>query len=257
MSTGYPFCDSDCPSIVKSPRHVSRPSVFAFSYVPDNVCHTTLFPDPVCTLSVLQGDSYHDSFHLPLGCDQFLKLGVAKRPESHSHYVTNYWEHTFVKCFPLQSHWHIFVSHDVVPAYRMHSHPCPILLFISCTWSWSLVIICPRYTYLSTSSIFFPSTITSSLLTCLLHITFVFPRYILRPTGLLMSWISWSISCSFEVELAMRTISSAKIRWDKYSPSILTPLFSQLILLMMACCRHDSKSLGKRCYLPVWLLFKN
>ena len=25
-----------------------------FSYVPDNVCHTTLFADPVCTLSVLE-----------------------------------------------------------------------------------------------------------------------------------------------------------------------------------------------------------
>ena len=120
----------------------------------------------------------------------------------------------------------------------MHS-----ILFISSTWSWSVVTICPRYTYLSTLSIFFPSTIISSLLTSLLHITLVFPRCILRPTGLLMSWISWSISCSFEVELAMRTISSAKIRWDKYSPSILTHLFSQLILLMMACCRHALNSL--------------
>ena len=36
---------------------LTRPSVFAFSYVPDNVCHTTLFADPVCTPSVLQGDS--------------------------------------------------------------------------------------------------------------------------------------------------------------------------------------------------------
>ena len=54
------------------------PSVFAFSYAPDNVCHTRLFPDPVYTLSVLEGDSYHDSL-LPLGCDQFLKLGVTKR----------------------------------------------------------------------------------------------------------------------------------------------------------------------------------
>ena len=65
MSTGYPFCDSDCPSVGKCPRHVSRSSVFAFSYAPDNVCQTTLFADPVCTLSILEGDSYHDSFHLP------------------------------------------------------------------------------------------------------------------------------------------------------------------------------------------------
>ena len=122
---------------------------------------------------------------------------------------------------------------------------CPILLFISCTWLWSLVTICPRYTYQSISSIFFPSTVTSSLLTCLLHTTLVFPRCILRPTGLLMSWISRSISCSFDVELAMRTISSANIRWDKCSPSIPIPLFSQLILLMMAYCRHDVNSLGE------------
>ena len=40
---GYPFCDSDCLSIVTSPRHVTHTSVFAFSYAPDNVCHTTLF----------------------------------------------------------------------------------------------------------------------------------------------------------------------------------------------------------------------
>ena len=138
-----------------------------------------------------------------------------------------------------------FLARMILFSLQNAFHPCPILLFISCIWSWSLVTICPRYTYLSTSSIFFPSTITSSLLTCLLHIILVFPRCTLRPTGLLMSWISCSISCSFEVELAMRTISSAKIRWDKYSPSILTPLFSQLILLMMACCRHDVDSLGE------------
>ena len=50
-------------------------------------------------------------------------------------------------------------------------HPCPILIFISCTWSWSLVTICPRYTYLLTSLIFSPSTITLYVLTCLLHIS--------------------------------------------------------------------------------------
>ena len=44
---GYPFCDSDCPSIVTSPRHVARPSVFAFSYAPDNVCQTTLLPGAI------------------------------------------------------------------------------------------------------------------------------------------------------------------------------------------------------------------
>ena len=204
---------------------------------------TSLFSDPVCTLSVLQGDSHHDSLNLPLGCDQFLKLGVAKQPGLTA--ICHYWEYTFVKCFPLQSHWHIFVSHDVVQLTEctpsLSSSPFHFLYLVM-VLSHRLPEICM---YLSTSSIFFPSTITSSLLTCLLHITLVFPRCILRPTGLLMSWISCSISCRFEVELAMRTISSAKIRWDKYSPSILTPLFSQLILLMMAYCRHDINSLGE------------
>ena len=70
------------------------------------------FRNPVCTRSILEGGSYHDSFYLPLGCDQFLKLGVAKRPGLTT--ICHYWEYAFVKCFPLQSHWHSFVSQDVV-----------------------------------------------------------------------------------------------------------------------------------------------
>ena len=89
---------------------------------------------------------------------------------------------------------------------------------------------------------------------------FSLPRRISRPTGLPMPWISCSISFSLEVELATRTILSAKIRWDKYSPSILTPLFSQLILLTVAHCRHDVKSLGEMlssCLAPLSsLIFK-
>ena len=107
MSTGYPFCDSDCPSVVTFPLHLFHPSVFAFSYVPDNVCNPTLFADPVCTLSVLQGVSYHDDLHLPVCCDQFFKLGVAKRTSLTT--ICHYWKYTFVKCFPLQFRRHIFV----------------------------------------------------------------------------------------------------------------------------------------------------
>ena len=70
-----------------------------------------MFPNPVRTLSILESDSYHDSPHLPLSCDQYLKLGVARQPRLTA--ICHYWEYTFVKCFPLQSHWHIFVSHDV------------------------------------------------------------------------------------------------------------------------------------------------
>ena len=52
----------------------------------------------------------------------------------------------------------------------------------------------------------------------------------------------------------MRTISSVKIWWDKYSPSILIPLFSQLILLMMVYWRHDVNDLGEMlspCLVPL------
>ena len=101
MSTGYPFCEPDCPPVVTS-CHVFRPSVLAFSYVPAIVCHTALFPDPVCILSVLERDSHHYSPHLPLGCNQFFKLAVAKRPGLTS--ICHYWEYTFVERFPLQSH---------------------------------------------------------------------------------------------------------------------------------------------------------
>ena len=49
----------------------------------------------------------------------------------------------------------------------------------------------------------------------------------------------------------MKTISSAKIRWDKCSPSILTPLFSQLILFLLRKRNiltddNDFTSCGKR-----------
>ena len=177
MSTGCPFCDSDCPSVVMTPRYVPHPSVFAFSYVPDNVCHTSLFSDQAYTLSVLQGDSYHDSLHLPFGCDQFLKLGVAKRPSLTA--ICHYWKYTLVKCFPLQSHWHIFVSHDVVQLTEctpsLSDFPFHFL-YLVIVLSYHLPEI--YRTYLSTSSIFFPSTITSSFLTCVLHITLVFSRCI-------------------------------------------------------------------------------
>ena len=75
---------TDYSSVVSSSPHVSHPSVFAFSYVP-NTCRTTLFLDSVRTFSVLESDSYHDSLHL-LGYGQVLKLS-AKRPGFTAIYV--------------------------------------------------------------------------------------------------------------------------------------------------------------------------
>ena len=85
MSTGHPFCDLIIHLLLRLPAMCSAQLRLLSLYVPDNVCHTTLFADLVCTLSVLEGDSYHDSLCLPLGYDQFLKFGVAKRSGLSSH----------------------------------------------------------------------------------------------------------------------------------------------------------------------------
>ena len=170
--------------------------------------------DPVCTLSV-QGDSYHDSLHLPFGYEQFFKLDVAKRPGLTPIY--HYWEYTFVKRFPLQSHWHIFVSHHVVQLTEcipsLSDYPFHFLYLVM-VLNYHLPKIYITVDLLDLLSI---DNHIISLLTCLLRTTLAFSRYVLRPTGLLMSWISCSISCSLEVELAMRTISSAKIRWNVFT----------------------------------------
>ena len=39
-----------------------------------------------------------------------------------------------------------FLSRMMLSSLQNALHPWPILLFISCIWSWSLVTICPRYT---------------------------------------------------------------------------------------------------------------
>ena len=56
---------------------------------------------------------------------------------------------------------------------------------------------------------------------------------------------SFTIICSSEVDLAIRTMPSMKIKWDRCSPFILIPLLFQLILPMTASCRHDVKNLGE------------
>ena len=109
MSTGYLFYD--WPSAVTSPCHMTR-HLCLLSLMLLIISITTLcFRIQFVLFLSFRVDSYHDSLHLPLGCDQFLKLGVAKRPGITT--ICHYWEYTLVECFPLQSHWHIFVSHGV------------------------------------------------------------------------------------------------------------------------------------------------
>ena len=122
--------------IVTSLRHVSHPSVFDFSYIPNDVCHTTLFTDPVCTLSILESDSRRVSLHLLLGCDEFLLLDVADRPGLTV--VCHYWEYTFLNAF-LFSLIGTFLSRMMLPSLQNVLQPCSSLLFISCSFSRSSV----------------------------------------------------------------------------------------------------------------------
>ena len=76
-------------------------------------------------------------------------------------------------------------------------------------------------------------------------ITLVLLRLMLRPTGLLARCMSVSMLSSSSGYLATRTISSAKIKCDRCSPSMLIHLPSQLIMLIMASCRHAVKGFGE------------
>ena len=159
---------TDCPSIVMSPRHVT--------------VH-------LCLLSRMLLIMFVTALCLRIQFVLFLSLGVTPtmifsiflwvvtsflswvllRDQGSEPYVMTGSTHS-LNPFLLVSLAHFCLAW-CCPAYRMHSIPVRFSFSFFCIWSWSLVTIWPRYTYLSTSSIFFPSTITSSLLACLLHIT--------------------------------------------------------------------------------------
>ena len=125
------------------------------------------------------------------------------------------------------------------------AHPNAMRLLISGRRSPACVTVLPRYTYRSTFSMVFPSTATVDVVALSLSITLVLLRFMLRPTGLLARCMSVSMLSSSSGDLATRTMSSAKIKCDRCSPSMLIHLSSQLILLIMASCRHAVKSLGE------------
>ena len=62
---------------------------------------------------------------------------------------------------------------------------------------------------------------------------------------LLLRWISFSMSFSFCWECDISTISSAKVRCERHSPSMLTPLSFWLILPIIASWRQAVKSIGE------------
>ena len=125
------------------------------------------------------------------------------------------------------------------------AHPSAMRLLISGRRSPACVTVLPRYTYLATFSMTFPSTVTVDVMEVSLSITLVLLRFMLRPTGLRARCMSVSMLSSSSGDLATRTISSAKIKCDRCSPSMLIHLPSQLVLLIMASCRHAVKSSGE------------
>ena len=124
-------------------------------------------------------------------------------------------------------------------------HPSAMRLLISRRRSPACVTVLPRYTYRSTFSMVFPSMATVDVVAFSFSITLVLFGFMLGPTGLLVRCMSVSMLSSSSGDLATRTISSAKIKCDRCSPSMLIPLSSQLILLIMVSCRHAVKSLGE------------
>ena len=140
--------------------------------------------------------------------------------------------------FPFQPQWYAFVLHNGVQLAKSHptkAYSVPQLLFL-------IVIFCHHLTEIDVAVDFFnlPS-IDVDVCFVNYRIAHDFPRFIFRPTGLLISWMSCTIFCNSEVDLAIRNMSSAKMRWDRYSPSTLIPLSVQLTLPMIVSCRHDVK----------------
>ena len=112
--------------------------------------------------------------------------------------MCHYWEYTFIECSPLQSHQHIFVSRDVVQLAE-----CTPSLFDSVFYFLYMIMVFSHHLPEIDVSVDLLNLLSIDdqiiLVDMLVTHYFIFHRCILRPTGLLMSWISWSIFCTFEV----------------------------------------------------------
>ena len=188
-----------------------HPSVFALSHVPDNICHNILFPDTVCTLSVLENDSYHDSPQLIWVVTSFSSWVLLSNQVSPPYVITLSRHSLNAFLFSLIG---TSLSRMILSSLQNALHSCPILLFISCTWSLSSSHnITEMDVFVFLHDLLFIDNHIILVDTLATYYFIVLPRCILRPTGLLMSWISWSISCSFEMEFDIRFISLTKKRW--------------------------------------------
>ena len=120
------------------------PSVFAFSYAPDNICHTTLFPDS--SLYSFYPWGWLLSWFSPSSFEivtSFSSWVLLSDQVSQPYVITGSIHSLNAFLFSLIG---TFLSRMMLSSLQNALHPWPILLFISCIWSWSLVIMCPRYT---------------------------------------------------------------------------------------------------------------
>ena len=102
------------------------------------------------------------------------------------------------------------------------AHPSETRLLITGRRFPACVTVLPKYTYLSTCSMIFPSTATVDVMS----FSLVLLRCMLRPAGLLASCMRVSVLSRSSGDIATRTVSSANIKYDRCPPSVLIPLSS-------------------------------
>ena len=147
MFTGYPFCDSECPSVVISFATCSAGlCLLSFMLLIMYTTPLTFWIQFVLLLSLRVTLTMIFAIFLGVVISFLSWVLLSDQVPQPCHY----WEYTFVKYFPLQSHWHI-LSCMMLSSLWNALYTCLILIFISCTRSLSLVTIFSRQMYLSTS----------------------------------------------------------------------------------------------------------
>ena len=113
--------------------------MFVFSYVLDDVCHANLLPNLVCTFLPLRVTSTMILSIFRWVVISFSNSMLLSGMVSQPYVITGNIHLLNAFLFNLIA---TFFSYMISSLPNSLPH-CPILLFISSTWSWSLVIICP------------------------------------------------------------------------------------------------------------------
>ena len=210
-----PSGDTRGTSVVFEAVDMPCPGPFHFFYSVDYIYDFCPLPDPDVGLSTFVCDVEHTSFHFGLGGRKFVLCLFCQCPGFCT--TCHSWQHTGVVHLSLQTDGK--VAFEDVPVFGVCCPACHdsslYLLLYTVPWTFSISTVFTFIGVLSTT------------------ITFVFAMFILRPIRLLSSDSSCSICCSSCGVPVHRNMSSAKRRLERNSPSIFTPLFSQLNLLNM------------------------